>query len=134
MKIVARVLVITLVVVCHFGATRFFVSSQVILYSVILLLVLLSVIEFWKHGQSIEIAIPEILLIGFIVYLFAINITNGTFLGNHRLFNYLTVLLLYFIFVVLHQRDKAIIKFRASLKTRFKIFYFLIYRISSLQS
>lgn len=111
MKAAARVLVIMLMVVCHFETTRFFVWSQVALYSVILLLVLLSVIEFWKNGRSIKIAIPEILLIGFIIYLFTINIVNGTFLGNHRLFNYLTILLLYFAFAGLQQKDKAIIKF-----------------------
>lgn len=51
------------------------------------------------------------MLTGFVAYLFANNIINGSFWGNERLYYYLSLLLLYFAFKILYRNDNVILKF-----------------------
>ena len=111
MKIVARILVIILMIACHFCSTTYFVWSSAILYLVVVLLSVVSVIQFWKSSEHLKVCIPEILLLIFVVYIYLNNAFNGTFSGNSNLFNYLILLLAYFSFSLLYSYDKSIFRF-----------------------
>lgn len=111
MKAAVRILVILLMVICHFVTTEISMWSYAVLYLVIALLSVLAIIAFWKSGEPLRISIPEFLLIGFVSFLFLNNGIKGSLFGNERLLNYLILLLLYFAFVMLYQTDKDILKF-----------------------
>lgn len=111
MKIVARILVIILMIACHFCSTTYLMWSSAILYLVVILLSVVSVIQFWKSNEHLKVCIPEILLLIFVVYIYLNNSFNGTFSGNSNLFNYLILLLAYFSFSLLYSYDKSIFRF-----------------------
>ncbi|MBI9069239.1 MAG: O-antigen ligase family protein [Salinivirgaceae bacterium] len=111
MKSAIRILVILLIVSCHFVTTEISVWANTIFYLAVVLLSVYAVVVFWRSGQPLKINIPEILLVGFIAYLFTNNIINGSFWGNERLLNYLILLLLYFAFALLCKTDKGILNF-----------------------
>src|SRR5665647_1344152 len=73
MKTTTRILVVLLLVICHFLNTAISVCSSAVFYFVIALLSILSVIQFWKSNKSLKINTPEIVLLAFVIYLVVNN-------------------------------------------------------------
>lgn len=111
MKTTTRILVVLLLVICHFLNTEISVWSSAVFYFVIALISILSVIQFWRNDKPLTINTPEIVLLAFVIYLVINNAFHGTFWNNASLYNYFILLLFYFAFVLLYNSDKAIIKF-----------------------
>jgi len=111
MKQTARILVVLLLVICHFLNTEISVWSSAVFYFVIALISVLSVIQFWRSNKPLTINTPEIVILAFIIYLIINNVFYDTFWGNASLLNYLILLFLYFAFVLLYNSDNSIFKF-----------------------
>ena len=111
MKITARILVVLLLVICHFLNTAISVWSSAVFYFVVALLSVLSVIQFWRSNKPLKINTPEIVFLAFVMYLVINNVFHDTFWSNASLYNYLILLLLYFAFVLLYNSDNSILKF-----------------------
>ncbi len=111
MKTLTRILIILLLVLCHFQGTDVQVWTNALLYLVIAILFALSGVVSWKTNTLLKINVPEILIVLFIIYLIVNNALLGTLLGNERLLNYLIAFSLYFPFALLYKSDKGIINF-----------------------
>src|ERR1035437_7688527 len=111
MKLTARILVVLLLVICHFLNRAISVWSSAVFYFIITLLSVLSVIQFWRSNKPLKINTPEIVLLAFVTYLVVNNAFHGTFWNNAGLYNHLILLLLYFAFILLYNNDNSILKF-----------------------
>lgn len=106
---IAKISVIFITLLSHFSDIRI---HYAIVYNVLmLLLITLIFVQFWKSKENPEINIPEILVSVFALYLLINNVLQGSFIGNNNLYRYLTILLLYFGFKILFQNDKNILQY-----------------------
>ncbi|QZE15062.1 O-antigen ligase family protein [Halosquirtibacter laminarini] len=111
MKIATRILVVLILVLCHFQSSYLQVWTNVILYLVIAVLFGLTTIDIWKSNADFKITVPEILIGVFIVYLIANNALKGTLLGNERFLNYLICFSIYIPLKYLNKRDNKLIEY-----------------------
>lgn len=105
---VTRILIILIMILCHFGGTVISIWTDAILYLIFISISLLSAVVFWKHRLTLRITMPEILLLLFLTYLMITNGTKGTLLGNERLLNLFRSIMLYFPLSILYKRDKEL--------------------------
>ncbi len=111
MKALTRILIIILLVLCHFQSSDIQVWTNVILYLVVTVLFVLTTIGTWKSNADFKITVPEVLIGVFIIYLIANNAFKGTLLSNERLLNYLICFSIYIPLKYLNKRDNELIKY-----------------------
>lgn len=103
-----QILVVSLLVLSHFNTNTSLIWFNATYYlSVVLLLILVSILGIKK---TTSLNFPEIVLLVFALYLVIHNAINNTFLGNHRLHDFLIPVILYFPISWLHKMNKDIIQ------------------------
>lgn len=109
MKKSAKILIVIIIILCHLYTTEVHCAA---FYNLsMFLLVLVVFIYSLINKKSLQFTIPDILVLVFALYLFINNIYQGSFAGNSNLFQYLTLLLLYFGLRIIFQNDKDILRY-----------------------
>jgi len=111
MRLAQRILIPLFIIVSHVSMNETNVLLRAVFYLLVIILSSITIVEFRKNKSRIKIAIPEILLLSYILYLMLNNIFRSTFFANNYLHNYLTLFLLYYVFKMSYKNDNEILKY-----------------------
>lgn len=111
MQIISRLLVMLIMILCHFNGAMFSVWTDAILYLCIVTISIGAVIVFFKNNLTLRYSIPELIFLLYITYLLVFNGIKGSLLNNERLLTYLTILFLYLPLSILYKRDKGLLRY-----------------------
>lgn len=110
MKIAWRILTFLFLILSHglWAANSIWVEAGV--FGVMLLLSGMALVRVIKGSAALRLSWPEFLLFLFMVYLAADNIFYETFVSNGRLLTFILFLLSYFVFSILFEEDKLLLR------------------------
>ncbi|MCF6297030.1 MAG: O-antigen ligase family protein [Flavobacteriaceae bacterium] len=111
MRLAQKILIPLFIIVSHLAMNETSVLLRGVFYLLVIILSCLAIVELRKNKGKVKIAIPEILLLSYILYLILNNLFRSTFFTNHDLHNYLTLFLLYYVFKISYKNDNEILKY-----------------------